>query len=44
MPTDTDEAASLRATIEAAARGEIDMTVYASRGEAYADLGLNDTE
>lgn len=36
------EAAEVRAEIDAAARGELDMTVYTSREEAYADLGLGD--
>lgn len=35
------EAADLRALIAAAGRGEIEMTAYTSRDEAYADLGLD---
>ncbi|MBN6054254.1 type II toxin-antitoxin system Phd/YefM family antitoxin [Nonomuraea sp. RK-328] len=38
------EAAEVRAKIDAAARGELDMTVYTSREEAYADLGLGDAD
>ncbi|MFC4014650.1 type II toxin-antitoxin system Phd/YefM family antitoxin [Nonomuraea purpurea] len=36
------EAAGLRARIDAAARGELEMTTYTSREQAYADLGLGD--
>ena len=34
------EAAGLREMMAAASRGEIAMTVYTSRDEAYTDLGL----
>lgn len=34
------ELAQVRELMAAAGRGEVDMTVYTSRDEAYADLGL----
>ncbi|TMR21310.1 prevent-host-death family protein [Nonomuraea zeae] len=36
------EAASVRELMAAAGRGNLEMTVYNSRAEAYADLGLGD--
>lgn len=35
------EATEVRAMMAAAGRGEVEMTVYTSRDEAYADLGLD---
>ncbi|WP_336216042.1 type II toxin-antitoxin system prevent-host-death family antitoxin [Nonomuraea sp. LPB2021202275-12-8] len=36
------EAADIRAKMDAATRGDLEMTVYTSREDAYADLGLGD--
>ncbi|MFD1545773.1 type II toxin-antitoxin system Phd/YefM family antitoxin [Nonomuraea guangzhouensis] len=36
-----NEAAGVREMMAAACRGELEMTVYTSRAEAYADLGLD---
>jgi hypothetical protein len=36
----SEEHKELLETMAAAARGEIEMTTYTSREEAYADLGL----
>ncbi|GAA3090258.1 prevent-host-death family protein [Nonomuraea salmonea] len=38
------EAAEVRAKIDAAAQGELDMTTYTSREQAYSDLGLGDAD
>jgi PHD/YefM family antitoxin component YafN of YafNO toxin-antitoxin module len=35
------EAAGVRELMVAASRGELEMTIYTSRAEAYADLGLD---
>ncbi|WP_043636984.1 type II toxin-antitoxin system Phd/YefM family antitoxin [Nonomuraea candida] len=36
------EAAEVRAKMDAVARGEREMTIYTSREQGYADLGLGD--